>query len=782
MTDPVSVMTCSARDVINPHSLLTNNNYFHLKGGVHAIESPHFSFYAVYYLLSMLLFKVRLCSVAVFLAVSSPLSIAAPSTYDEAGMETIDVIGTRMARPVVLTKPGEVTMTLSEIEELQPTNLAELADAIPGVNLDGGARSSGERISIWGFSDPDDINVMVDGAPIGFQQYRYGSFFFDPALISEVYLTKGAHEVRTGNGGFGGTMQLTTKDASDFLRGNDTFGVRLQGGYNTNDELERYSATAYGMLGEDWQFLVNGVFRESSDVTLGNGETLDYSAYEQHNMLAKLSYENLEHRLMLSHSRYKDTGQKPWATRRGGMPEITDRLIEKYGSYDAALYAYTVNNTFTDETTTFNYQYSPISPWVDVELVLAHSKNERHWVRPDIAWDKMYVSVGNYGHESWLSYRRDYASLTNTATLGKHVVESGLQYKSIDRNSHVFNKSAAKNEKKNFGYYTPYFEPSGTQDTYSFYIKDDYHLTDQWLITPSLRYDYIVSEGKENLASDYNDPDAGHDYSKVSHRGWSPRLAVNYQWLPTTAFNFAYAYSLKAPSIDDIYSVQYARASKAISSSRDLELERIHAYKLGVLHQERGFVAAGDHLAAELTLHWNQAENDVAQRRGEKSTEQLQGWRTNLDGYHIYGADFRAFYRLNGWYTDLSASVLRGKHEGPLADSTGTNEYLPGIAPLNVNLGLGYQWYEGLTTGWKVRWYDGQHRTPPADDLFYLSVKSESYTLQELYAEWLPMPSNQDFITRLTVKNLTDRYYEPYLAAGVPGAGRDIRFSVAYKW
>jgi len=58
-------------------------------------------------------------------------------------------------------------------------------------------------------------------------------------------------------------------------------------------------------------------------------------------------------------------------------------------------------------------------------------------------------------------------------------------------------------------------------------IAEGYQVTDDLLVTPSIRYDYVRSEGKANLASDYNDPTVGHDYSAVSHDGWSPRLELD---------------------------------------------------------------------------------------------------------------------------------------------------------------------------------------------------------------------------------------------------------------
>ena len=40
----------------------------------------------------------------------------------------------------------------------------------------------------------------------------------------------------------------------------------------------------------------------------------------------------------------------------------------------------------------------------------------------------------------------------------------------------------------------------------------------------------------------------------------------------------------------------------------------------------------------------------------------------------------------------------------------------------------------------------------------------------------------EDWEAYLTVKNITNQYYKPYLADGVAASGRDIRLSLAYKF
>ncbi|WP_256873948.1 hypothetical protein [Shewanella algae] len=144
--------------------------------------------------------------------------------------------------------------------------------------------------------------------------------------------------------------------------------------------------------------------------------------------------------MSLSYTSYDDEGRKPWANRRGEMPTVSEFNIKKYGSFEAAEYANTALNSYKDSTVSLNYRYTPASPLWDLQLALSSSSNDRHWVRPQIAFDKMFVSVGNFGHESWLEYDRDFIDINNTSQLGDHLLTVGLQYRSLDRRSLVLNK------------------------------------------------------------------------------------------------------------------------------------------------------------------------------------------------------------------------------------------------------------------------------------------------------------------------------------------------------
>ncbi|WP_133405966.1 TonB-dependent receptor domain-containing protein [Parashewanella tropica] len=715
------------------------------------------------------------------------------SALGEAKVDAIEVItvnGTAYKKSIKLTPPGEAVISLKEIEVEQATQFAELIDQLPGVNMDGGTRVGGERINMWGFGRQEDVRVFVDNAPIGFEQYRYGSFFVDPDLIKQVEVIKGAHDVRSGNGGFGGSMYVTTKSAADFLKSGEHFGARVKLGHRTNNDEKRYTTSLFGEFNSEWSALAHVTHSDANDTTLADDKKFLYSGYRQNSVLAKVDWDSGPNSLSLSYTNYQDKGRQPWAVRRGKMPTISAYNIKKYGGLANALFAQTVMNTYRDQTYSLNYRFNPQSDLIDTQVLVSTSDNKRHWVRPKIAFEKMFVSLGAFGHESWLDYKRHFVDINNTSLFGEHSLLVGLQYLYLDRDSLVFNKSQAKRENKNFGRYTPYYQPSGKQSTTAIYAKLTYQLTEDLSISPSLRYDHIRSEGKGNLASDYNTPEAGHDYSAVNHSGFSPRVALDYALTQDTNLYFDYAYTLRAPVVDEIYSVQFPRASKAISSSRDLKVERLNAYKFGVTHIEEQLFTDNDTLSTQVTLFYHKGKNDIARRLGasvkpgDRKFEQLQGYYTNLKGYYNKGADLVINYRLADFYVDANFAYIKGEHKGSSLDSTGKDEPLKDLAPANARLKMGYFITEEIELAWQGRWYDRKsEKDLPAKSAFRTNQTSDAYLLQDLYLSYKPTNSVIEGLEGyVTVKNLVDKAYTPFLNNGVPGAGRDIRVGLNYQF
>ncbi|UGA38004.1 Plug domain-containing protein [Chromobacterium haemolyticum] len=84
-------------------------------------------------------------------------------------------------------------MDREEIERPQARSLAEVLDALPGVNAGGSPRPGGQTINVWGFDAVEHVPVTLDGTAQNFDKYQQGTSFVDPELLGSVEVLKGGH-------------------------------------------------------------------------------------------------------------------------------------------------------------------------------------------------------------------------------------------------------------------------------------------------------------------------------------------------------------------------------------------------------------------------------------------------------------------------------------------------------------------------------------------------------------------------------------------------------------
>ena len=160
-------------------------------------------------------------------------------------LDALSVIGT--GNQVDASTVGRSTLSQADIDRLQPNNIASLVQTLPGVTMGGSMKPGGQIINIRGMGEAEDVPMTVDGAAkSGFERYQQGTVFIEPEMIKSVEVEKGPHSAFTGNGGFGGTVNMVTKDAPDLLKDGRNSGAMLKYGYASNDHEQVYSGAVYG--------------------------------------------------------------------------------------------------------------------------------------------------------------------------------------------------------------------------------------------------------------------------------------------------------------------------------------------------------------------------------------------------------------------------------------------------------------------------------------------------------------------------------------------------------
>lgn len=231
-------------------------------------------------------------------------------------------------REVDASNVGRSTLTRRDIERQQADNIPSLLQTLPGVTMGGSPKPGGQTTNIWGLGDAEDVPYTLDGAQkSGFERYQQGTVFIEPEMIKRIEVEKGPHSVFTGNGGFGGTVHMETKDAPDLLREGRDVGAMLKYGYHSNDQQKIYSGAVFGRSEDrrvDALLYLNG--RDGRDMKLAdnlplsptdypiNPKRLPNSAQDEKTGLFKLNlHPTEEHDLGFTYLRSKSSRWTPFS-------------------------------------------------------------------------------------------------------------------------------------------------------------------------------------------------------------------------------------------------------------------------------------------------------------------------------------------------------------------------------------------------------------------------------------------------------------------------------------
>ncbi|MBI6465494.1 TonB-dependent hemoglobin/transferrin/lactoferrin family receptor [Proteus mirabilis] len=691
---------------------------------------------------------------------------------------------------------GSTALTLKDINRIQPNNIAELVDKLPGISSSGSPRPGGQTLNIWGMGNPEDVKITLDGTPKTFEKYRQGSIFIDPELIKRLDVDKGPHNITQGNGGFGGSVRIETKDPDDLLLPDQHIGMFLKYGHHTNDRQNRYSGAIYGKLMDgtaDGLFYFNR--RKSDDLRRPDGTKFGYSQSDQDSFLIKTNvYLTDAQTLTLSASRSVSDGWTPWAAKRDELAKPSQYDVDKYG-FDGAMKRKLVYRDQKDDTVSVKWNIQPIdSDLINFTLTYGYSNTKQNDKRPDNASSYLSSSMGN---QSWVNYKNHQIEVKNESTVmqgaTEHVILVGARWHRNDRNVLMFTRDKAKNPNYNYGYYAPPYMPEGTQTTTSFYLQDSISYRTLTL-TPGVRYDIVKNQGAGSRAKVYQDPNPyyGHDYSDVTYRGITPHLGILWKASPNIRFFGDITHTWRAPLIDEQYEVQ-ASISSLTGTSRHLDKETVTATRIGAIVDFENIFQQEDQLQLRSTFFDTRGKDEIFRRRGvycesgkvtgnNGSCPPSLGNYRNLPGYHIQGMEIEAFYDSANLFGCLAYSTMKGKRDqSPRDPWFGQKTWIAEIQPDALHATLGMKIPQiNMVAGWTGDFIGAQRRSPMDADpaaTYWSLPKSKGYAIHGLFANWKPAFIDNTEI-RFTVANLFNRDYYPYLGESVSGTGRDYRFTV----
>ena len=209
---------------------------------------------------------------AASIALASPALGQAGVSQTGAAVEVIVVEATH-TKLNAFEYPGMTSTISAETLDLgRPADLDDLLRQLPGLEISGGPRRTGQTPSLRG-QGRENTTLLLDGARQNFGSAHDGALFVDPSLLVGVESVRGSASALYGSGASGGVISLRTANARDLLAGDERYGFSLGAGTRSVDEEVRGSASVYAQS-DRFDMLASISRRESGDISLGSGDDL----------------------------------------------------------------------------------------------------------------------------------------------------------------------------------------------------------------------------------------------------------------------------------------------------------------------------------------------------------------------------------------------------------------------------------------------------------------------------------------------------------------------------
>lgn len=638
------------------------------------------------------------------------------------------VVSAGTEKVAIDTPQAVTTLDQDDIDDAQASTIGELLESAPGVSVQGGVSALGQGFNIrglgTGLADSDSrILMQIDGVAKFYEQYRMGSFFSEPELYKRVEILRGpASSTLYGAGALAGVVNFTTKDASDFLQGDDRFAVRLKAGYESNGDGRTASVILAGKPTDSLELLAAYNDRDVGHYKDGDGETVTPSNAISTSYLLKARQTlggNKHHALWGSYERWVSDSTQMYDQAEGFGTTPVRRKVD-------------------DKTAVLGYE----NDFNGSKLLDLHAQGSYAMSKAEQR-ETTFLSGVTY---SEFSYETLQGRLENRSelTLGKdwksYVFVGAQAYQQERRNPRTTTSGSV-----NHGATT---HPEGDMSKYGLYAQAELIWADRLTITPGVRIDWTRLEPGQGVTTT----------AKVKDNGVSPKIAVMYALNDQVSLFGSIAHTVRMPVLDEIYSRTSATAT---NYSLNLKPEESDNYELGATLSLENLLRKNDVFRAKVTAF----RNDVGNLITRAST--TSAYYMNVGESRFTGVELEAEYAARFFFARLNLSTTEGKNRL-------TDAYLNTVPADEANMTVGYRWpLQGVTFAWKVEAAADQ------DEVSTASERTPGYVVHGATLSWKPPAGALAGVDlRLAVDNIGDRRFRRHLSA-FNAEGRSVKVSVA---
>ncbi len=577
-----------------------------------------------------------------------------------------------------------------------------------------------------------------------------GGFFGQDLNVYEARSTeivKGPGSVIYGSGAISGIVNIVSR--SPFGARESSHELSLGYGSNNQEFLGLFQSSRTTPTGG---FILGGRFRETDDMTYGNGTIGKNSDVQDKDLSLTLGRAVLGGELSLN----LDYHLGDWGKPRGfnGPGKAFTQIRNEEERYHAD-FAYAL----------------PMAGWIrSLHLTGYFDGGTRDYYKYKHSLVQDRITGLDLVH-----YKDHYGGgrvyiVGQPAT--RHTITSGLD-------GYLFRLD---NPAEIFDYYDdtagvlPGYEGAG-QESFGLFVNDELELSPAWRLVLGIRHDMArVKEG-----SSAGDGDEGRNRTRHATSG---NVGVVYSPGTQTHLSANLGRAFRMPTAEEMFTEVISCKGIKLGNP-DLQPEYSWNLDLGL----RGRAMAG-RLEYDLALFYNRLDQYITEEV-DREHEDVDFTYENTDAV-IYGGEFsasalmgRPFTPRGGLHAGLGASYVYGK------DLTGQDDPLFGIPPLQISWEMKYRqrcslsWLSRYSVAIKGHHAAGQNRVPPVPGggdggPWGYETSEAHFTLDaSLRMELAGLPGLPS--VRLVVRNLMDESYWPF-GSYLPAMGRNFKTVVSWAF
>lgn len=429
-------------------------------------------------------------------------------------------------------KTNSIQIDMEKVEQSQANSFFDLFEKNSSTNSGGGAKNA-QRVYIRGL-ESSNFNITLDGAKQGKNmfQHRGNELGVSPELLKVVDIKTSTDASKSG--ALGGSINMTTKDAQDFVKNGKNYGTVFKAGYNTNAEQKLGNATAYSVFNENLGAYVSIGGVNSENYENGAGDKVLATGYKDRDYLFKLSLLDTKNNdLRATISQNENNGIYQWGQAGSDVGLNTDpSKLEKI--------------VMTTTNYALNHNYNPNDLLnLETNLNFSEVKIDRKTQNKDYKNNTFGLKVQNHFNfdvSSWenkISLGVDYSKEDGKGSFDPHNLDKAItKYSDVNsKNQAIFLQGRTKIPNLGIDYglrFDDYSFETGfgkaTGDTFSPNIGLDYAITDNSLIYANygqasrmggiIPFTWMTNIKKETQYSSKLDPEkskryeAGYKYEK----------------------------------------------------------------------------------------------------------------------------------------------------------------------------------------------------------------------------------------------------------------------------